>query len=62
MISIFTPNAYPVAVGLEVCELPAGEAPKVEIDDQVVKLALPMPDLYTLDGEGLGPTLGRSIW
>ena len=55
---MFTPNAHPVAVGHEV---PAGEAPQVVGEDPVGKLAISVPDLYTLCCEGSGPTLGEYL-
>ena len=58
---MFTPNAHPVAVGLEVTKLPGGQFTQVDGEDQVGKLAISAPDLYTLDCEGSGLALGRTF-
>ena len=55
----FNPHAHPVAVGLEVPKLPGGEAAQVDGDDHIGEVAVAVPYLHALDGEGFGFPLGK---
>ena len=55
----FYPHAHPVAVGLEVPELPGGEAAQVDGHDHVGKVAVAVPYLHILYVEGFGFPLGK---
>ena len=55
----FNPHAHPVAVGLEVPELPGGEAAQVDGHDHVGKVAVAVPYLHILYVEGFGFPLGK---